>query len=144
MAKIQLGKRPETFAPILVKFPMPDGTEGVINAVFKYRTRTEYGAFQDSVYAPAAAASPATPGEADQPVGEAPAVVPAAGSTLNSVQTGIRDRLAGHLNDILQGWDLDVPLSADSLKTLADELPGACQALFDAYGAACTHGRLGN
>ena len=50
MAKIKLGARPKNFsAP--VKFKMLDGTDAAIDVTFKYRTRTEFGAFLDEIYA---------------------------------------------------------------------------------------------
>ena len=48
MAKIKLGNAPENFKRT-VTFPLLDGTEGQIECVFKYRTRTQFGALVDSL-----------------------------------------------------------------------------------------------
>ena len=53
MANIVLGKKPKNFKPFTVKFPMPDGTEGIIAATFKYRTRSEFGVMMNSIFADA-------------------------------------------------------------------------------------------
>jgi len=48
MAKIKLGSRPKSFKRT-VKVPMLEGTEGTIEMIYKYRTRSEFGVFIDEI-----------------------------------------------------------------------------------------------
>ena len=124
--KIVLGKRPETVASV-VTIPMPDGTDGVINVNFKYRTRREYGAFLDAHQAKAKERAESVK---EQGI-EARTSAAVAGN-------------AAHLAEIVANWDLDVPLTLAALDQLCDEMPGAAEALVGAYGVAMTEGRSGN
>ena len=126
MAKIKLGARPKTFKRV-VSFPMLEGGEGTIECVFKYRTRTEFGAFIDRIFADA--------GEKN-----------AAGDdfSVESLMTKTCDKNADYLLEILDGWNLDEGLSRDSLQQLADECPAAVNAVMNAYRDAVRDGRLGN
>lgn len=124
MAKISLGKAPKTFTST-VRVPMLDGTEGVIECVFKYRTLTEYGAFIDGLKAEAGA-------DLTDP------------SSLAEVLSRTRDKNGAYLLKILDGWNLDQDLSPETAQQLCDELPGALTAIVDAYRAAVVEGRRGN
>lgn len=124
MAKVILGKRPESFAPIPVAFQMPDGDEGVITCTFKYRTRSEWGAFIDSLGAESAARAH----EADW----------------GGLMKALGEESAAALSQVLSGWDLDIPLGAESLFSLSDGLPRGAAAIMAAYAAACRDGALGN
>lgn len=127
MAKIKLGQRPVTFKSIPVAFQMPDGSEGVIECTFKYRTRTEFGALLDQLFA------------------EAGESAPEGGKfSVADLMTKTRDKNADYLLQVLHGWNLDEDLSLASLQALADELPGAAVAIMDKYRAAAAEGRLGN
>ena len=127
MSKIKLGATPKTFKPCAVKFPMPDGSEGVIKATFNYRTRTQFGQFLNQVFADA---------------GETP--TPDEKPDFEVIFAKTKDKNADHLILALAGWDLDEDLSRENLQALANELPGAAVALMSAYNVACTEGRLGN
>lgn len=139
MAKIVLGKRPETFKRT-VAVPMLDGTKGTIECTFRYRTRKEFGALVDGIRADteklgAQATSEAAPVEEGAP----------------SKAWSMRDHFeklvgtnADYILQILDGWNLDVPLSAESLQQLSDELPAASEAIIEAYRVAIIEGRLGN
>jgi hypothetical protein len=155
MAKVILGARPKTFTPIRVKFPMPDGDEGVITVTFKYRTRVEFGEMLDAIVNAAPAETFAAPVEpvAAKPVRGKKAAAPAAVAVdpvapFRVAMAGMYgtacDRNAEHLMLSVEAWDLDQPLSEKTLRQLADELPGACVAIMTAYNGACTEGRLGN
>ena len=52
MAKIKLGSTPKSFKRI-VTVDMLDGTKGSIECQFKYRTRTQFGQFLDTVFSSA-------------------------------------------------------------------------------------------
>ena len=127
MAKIVLGKRPQSFKHV-VKFPMLDGTQGAIEVTYKYRTRTEFGQFIDKIMADAGVDKPAD--------GEV--------FSLEKLMEKTAGSNADYLLQVLEGWDLDVALSHESAQQLADEIPGAANAIMEAYRAAVTEGRLGN
>lgn len=137
MAKIVLGARPKTFKR-LVKFPMLDGTIGSVEMVYTYRTRKEFGAFIDSLVedgkATAAQAALAE-GEADNAQ---------AAFSLGAHLTRLAESNADYILQIAEGWNLDAPFNLASVQELADELPGAAQAVMDAYREAVQDGRLGN
>lgn len=135
--KITLGKRPESFrAP--VKFPMLDGSEGVIQCEFKYRTKTEFGKFIDAIVEDAKAA--------DEKIGQKTEF----SGDLSSVRlTDILDKTvhknADYLMDVLKGWDVEgCELTRDNCAMMCDELPGAANAIMEKYRLAVTEGRLGN
>lgn len=124
--KIVLGKRPESFKKV-VTFDLLDGTKGAINCEFKYRTRTEFAAFLDKMFADAGEEAPAD---------DAEKITFAVGRVL--------EKNGEYLADVLKGWDLDIPLTHASARQLADELPAAAAAVMDTYRVAITEGRLGN
>ena len=128
MSKIKLGATPKTFKTFPVKFPMADGTGGVIQATFNYRTRTQFGQFLNQVFNDAGE----TPNADEKPDFEV-------------IFSKTKDKNADHLVLALAGWDVeDKELSRANLQQLADEIPAACIALMTAYNVACTEGRLGN
>lgn len=125
--KIKLGQRPKNFvAP--VKFKLLDGSDAVIDVTFKYRTRSEFGAFLDEVFA---ANAPLAPAEgAENPLATA-------------YQVGV-ERHAAQIMLAAEGWNLDEPFTAENVQALCDEIPAAGVAIISAYQAAITEGRLGN
>jgi hypothetical protein len=126
MAKIVLGKRPQNFKHT-VKFVMLDGTEATIDVTYKYRTRTEYGAFVDEV----AAAAKQDRGS-DEDFSWARVME----------KTGASN--AEYVMQAVEGWNLDEEFTLENVQQLADELPGAISAIMDTYRNAITQGRLGN
>lgn len=136
MAKIILGKRPESFKQ-KVTFPMLDGSEGAIQCVFKYRTKTEFGKFIDAMVADAKAA--------DTKNKEADAALEPQTMQLADIMAKTVDKNADYLLDILKGWDVEGrDLTRDNCALLSDELPGAAVAIMEAYRLAVSEGRLGN
>jgi len=123
--RITLGKRPSHIARV-VTFEMADeaghATQGRIEARYKYRTRKEFGAFLL---------------DAAQQSGPAP-------TDIKEVMERSVETNAAYLEQILTGWDLDVPMTRASLEQLCDEMPGACLALMRSYREAIEEGRLGN
>jgi hypothetical protein len=127
MAKIILGKRPESFFKT-VSFPMLDGSIGTIGITYKYRTRTEFGTFIDELRA----AAGAVPVDLDE---------------AQSVEVMHARTLENNVDYIMRavtGWDLEVDFDRESVRELGDELPAAMNAVIDSYRIACTEGRLGN
>jgi hypothetical protein len=130
-AKIKLGERPKNFKK-LVKFPLLDGTEGAITCVYKYRTRSEFGAFIDGVVE-AAQLKPALDanGEAKSP-------------SMAELMEKTAGANADYILKVIEGWDLEETLSHASVQELSDTYPAAAAAIMETYRAAITEGRLGN
>lgn len=127
--KIKLGQCPKNFtAP--VKFKLLDGSDGVINMNYRYRTRTEFGAFLDEIYAENGIAKPANDGASDNLLARA-------------YEAG-NEKIAGQILRTADGWDLDAPFDADSVQQLVNEVPAAAAAIMTSYEAAIKDGRLGN
>ena len=128
MAKVKLGARPKNFKRN-VEFDMLDGTKGNIECVFKYRTRSEFGAFVDEMFDKAKQVNP----------DEAPKQF-----SMTELMEKTKDTNADYLLKVLDGWNLDEELSRESLQQLADEVPAAVGAMMETYRAAILEGRLGN
>lgn len=128
MPKIKLGQRPAAFAPFPVTFKMPDGTEGTITATFKYRTRKEFGELLNQMLEAVGDDDGDAPGPLDY----------------SKLFGSVSDHNAKHLRESLVAWDIDEPLTDESLRELCDELPAAAAALMAGYSNACQSGRLGN
>lgn len=126
MAKLKLGNRPKNFKRT-VKFDMVDGSQCEFEAVFKYRTRSEFGKFIDSLFEKAK--------EKDASAGNV---------SMAELMEKTRESNADYLLDILDGWDLDATLDRESLQQMADEVPAAVGALMEAYRSAIIDGRVGN
>lgn len=129
--KITLGSRPKTFRR-LVEVPLHEGATGVIEVQFRYRTRSEFGAFVDEMVASANVEPPSSKTDDD------------VAFSMRAAMEAARDQNADYLLQIVDAWNLDQTLSLDTLRQLCDELPGAARALMDEYRLACVEGRLGN
>jgi hypothetical protein len=136
MAKITLGKRPKNFKKT-ISVQMLDGTTGTVECVFKYRTKKEYGEFIDGITEAARAAEKAK----ETPKAEEAEVKPF--SLAEYLEKSV-DAGADYILQILEGWNLDVELSKESVEDLANEFPGAAAAIIETYRTAVTEGRLGN
>lgn len=127
--KFKLGDRPQNFPSIDVEFKTNRGRVEAIAAVFKYRTREEYGEFL---------AEHLNTDQADFPRTESNQIDFAA----------LAKQTTGHdadlLLDAIASWDLDDKLTIETLRQMASEQPAAVVALKGAYAAACNEGRLGN
>ena len=136
MAKITLGKKPKNFKKT-ISVQMLDGTTGTVECVFKYRTKKEYGEFIDGITEAARAAEKAkeTPKAED---------AEAKHFSLSEYLDNSVDAGADYILQILEGWNLDVELSKQSLEDLGNEFPGATAAIIDTYRTAVLEGRLGN
>jgi hypothetical protein len=122
MAKIILGKRPDSFKRV-VKFNFVDGTEGRVVVDYTWRTRREFTAFLEEHFKPAPDAA-----EGDE---QTPAL-------------DVVGNQAAYLAKIVTGWDLEAKLSIEALEQLCDELPAAANAIVANYATAINEGRLGN
>lgn len=130
MAKIKLGARPRTFKH-KVRVQLPEGGEGVVEMVYLYRTRTEFGEFVDELFANAKV-SLASQGEDDVTISLAEALAKT------------RDTNADYIMAISEGWDLESEFTRDNVAQLCDELPGVALAIINNYRTAISEGRLGN
>ncbi len=128
MSKIKLGQRPQNFKKV-IKFPMLDGTTGSIQVTYKYRTRREFGQFIDQMMDDAGVVRN---NDHDAEFSMAELMTKTSGST------------ADYLLEVIEEWNLDVPLSKESAQQLADEVPAAAMAIMETYRLAITEGRLGN
>lgn len=136
MAKITLGKRPKNFKKT-ISVQMLDGTTGTVECVFKYRTKKEYGEFVDGI---TAAARESEKANETTKVEEAEVKPFSLAEYLEkSVDAG-----ADYILQILEGWNLDVELSRESVEDLGNEFPGATAAIIETYRTAVLEGRLGN
>lgn len=136
MAKITLGKRPKSFKKT-ISVQMLDGTTGTVECMFKYRTKKEYGEFVDGITEAARASEKAQEATKVEGVEDKPFSL--AEYLDKSVDAG-----ADYILQILDGWNLDVELSKESLEDLGNEVPGATTAIIETYRAAVLEGRLGN
>ena len=131
-ATIKLGQRPKNFKK-LVKVTLLDGTEGQVEVTFKYRTRKEFGAFIDKITAAAREAGKiAESSTEDKPF------------SLEELMEKTAGANADYVLDVVDGWNLDVPLSKGAVEQLADEVPAAVNVIMETYRVAITEGRLGN
>jgi hypothetical protein len=130
MAKIKLGARPKHF-PATVKVKMLNGDEVSVEMKFKYRTRSEFGAFLDEIFA-------------ENEVKPADNSEQAIVATLqNAYETGVA-RHADQIMRAAEGWNLDEEFSREKVIALCDEIPAAAFAIMETYRIAITEGRLGN
>jgi len=130
MAKITLGKRPETFKKV-ISFPMLDGSTGRISVDYVYRTKTEFAELMDK----AQAGGKKTFEEA----GERKEL-----ETQEQVAELGLELDARYFLQIVKGWDLDIELDEKSVIQLGNEFPLAHSAIVESYRIACVEGRLGN
>lgn len=127
-SKVILGKRPQNFKSIPVKFTLPDGETGIIPVVFKYRTRAEFGAYLNQLFATSDAEKPGND--------EAPDFI--------ALFAKAGEKTVSQLLDAIESWDFGHELSKETLIQLGDEIPAALAAIGSAYNLACTEGKLGN
>lgn len=128
MATVTLGKRPKTFKPFTVSFTGPEGEPlDIPDVAFKYRTRSEFNTFTAEL-------------------ADTEAYKPAEGESFSTTKfyEAIDKKNVGALVDCIASWGLDVPVNAENLAQLQDELPAGSVALWTAYGQAAREGRLGN
>ena len=130
MAKITLGTRPKNFKHILT-VALPEGGQGSIEVLFKYRTRTEFGAFVDKLLN-AAGVTPAGQTSEDLKFSLAQAL------------EKTTDTNAEYIMQVVDGWNLAEDFNAQNVRQMCDELPGAAQSIIESYRQAITEGRLGN
>lgn len=146
MAKIVLGKTPKNFTHT-VTIQLVDGTKGEVECKFKFRTRRQFGEFVDRVNREAREAGKAEAAKitADvQPTAEVDAEAEVKPFSLADHVNGVLVNNSKYMLQILDGWNLDVPLTVESLEQLGDEIPGATAAIINIYRTVISEGILGN
>jgi hypothetical protein len=120
--KFKLGECPKQFKPFSVRFEMPDGSEGVIEVTYKYRTRNEYAEF----------------------ISQHTSGVDAGDENRPFMQRIVDGLIAGNVSFLMgcvEAWNLDRKLGEEELRELANTVPAGAQALVDKYGRPTTCGR---
>lgn len=146
MSKVFLGKCPKTFPKTIITVALPTGGDGDIGVVFKYRTRSQYGAFVDGIFkaagvdAPDLAVDPSVAVGADGPAKSQQVFQ---FSLAQSLAKTI-EKNADFILDAVDSWDLPHEFTRASVEQLCDEVPGAALAVIERYRLACIEGRLGN
>lgn len=124
--KIKLGARPANFKRT-VTFPLLDGTEGVIEVTYKYRTRSQFGKFIDAIFSEAKEEKPS-----DEKF------------SMADLMDKTRDKNAAYLLEVIEDWNLDEKLTRDTAEQFCDELPAAAAEIMDQYRSAILDGRVKN
>ena len=127
MAKLVLGKTPANFKPFDVKFTLPDGDEDKIQVTFRYKTRSQFAAFLNELFAEAGEDK-----SADEKI------------DFERLFAKGGDKTVSHLTKIIADWDFADKPTAENLRAMHDQAPAAAAAITSAYSLACTEGRLGN
>lgn len=125
---VKLGSRPKTFAPVAVEFTGPDGETYAMEVTYTYRTKKEFGAWLDQGGKDAS--------KQQETTGE--------DFSWETFYEKLGKNVGEQLSGVITGWNLEQPVSAESLAQLDDELPAASIALLQKYGNLCREGRLGN
>ena len=130
MAKIKLGSRPKTFKHV-VKVHLPEGGEGAVEMIYRYRTRSEFGKFLDDMLEDAKVTLESQQEEDVK-------------TSLEEALTKTIDTNADYIMQVAEGWNLEEEFSRKNIAQLCDELPGVAMAIINTYRSAITEGRLGN
>ena len=131
MPKIELGNTPKNFK-YKVEVSLPGHAEKYsVEMLFKYRTRTQFGAFLDELFN---AARVATPSQNEEDV-----KIALADALAKTVETN-----AEYIMAIADGWNLEAEFNLENVKRMCDELPGVAQEIINSYRAAVSEGRAGN
>lgn len=151
MAKVTLGNRPKSFKEVTVTCAMPEGGNGEIGVIYKYRTRQQYADYTDEIFR-LANMKPVTVPDAVADLASGDGVVNSeAAKKVEEFQFSLAEAMkktiknnADFIIGAIDGWDLDVALNRAAIEQLCDELPGAAFGIVEKYRAMCTEGRLGN
>ena len=127
MAKLILGKTPATFKPFNVKFTLPDGEEDQILVTFKYKTRSQFAAFLNELFAESGEVR-----NSDEKV------------DFEKLFEKGGDKTVSHLSKIIHDWDFSEKPTPENLRQLHDQAPAAASAMTAAFSGACSEGKLGN
>jgi Phage tail assembly chaperone len=141
MPTVKLGARPKNFKRI-VKFKDLDGTTDLsIEVSYIYRTKKQFGEMLDA--------------QIDIAIKEAEALEAKATAAVESDVPHKRERIADgyelatskqvdYLTQIVDGWNLEMEFSRQSIEDLCDEYPAAPAAISNMYREVIAEGRTGN
>lgn len=131
MAKLKLGAIPKTFKQ-KVEIPLLNGETLDITFDFKYKTRSEFGAFVDK-YVKSVSEAPKGKKQADDEA-----------QTLEGHFVNENEANAKYILEIADGWDLEDEFNQENITQLIDACSSANTAIGDAYSQALTKGRIKN
>lgn len=141
--KIKLGNRPKDFKRT-VTFPMLDGTEGCFELSYKYRTKKEFAELLDKRVADEVAALEAEVKSAENAAEQGAEAAPAAKFSAVDYYGRATSKNVSYLQEIANGWNLDVPFEAEQIEEFANTFPGGMAEAIEKYRAAVVDGRMGN
>jgi Phage tail assembly chaperone len=128
MAKIKLGSAPKAFTH-KVTFPLLQGGTGEITITYRYRDRTQFAEFIDSVYPKIKKPDPVSKDAGFDVIQNA----------LEAQENEVR-----YIMGAATAWDLEDDLSEANVRALINEFPAAGAAITAAYREAITEGRAKN
>jgi hypothetical protein len=137
MKKFVLTAPPETFKRDVI-IDMHDGSQASLQIEFKYRSRSEYAQFIDSIIANAKKSA-----EAEKPKTEDESLQDKE-LTMQEILNQQGDLAIETIMQIAVGWELSDKWNKKSLSELHDKFPGAFNAINNAYSASVVHGQLKN
>jgi hypothetical protein len=117
---------------------MHDGSQASLQIEFKYRSRSEYAQFIDSIIANAKKSA-----EAEKPKTEDESLQDKE-LTMQEILNQQGDLAIETIMQIAVGWELSDKWNKKSLSELHDKFPGAFNAINNAYSASVVHGQLKN
>ena len=134
-AKLKLGNAPKTFTKV-VEVPLLDGAVADVLMTFKYRTRTEFGALMDFIINKV--------NEPENPKKGKAVSEEEAAKTLSEMFAAGNASNVEYVLMIAEAWDLEDEFGEKALAELANEYPGAINAISEAYREAISEGRVKN
>lgn len=140
MAKIKLGNRPKSFKRTIT-VSMPGEEAGIMEVSYKYRTRTEFAAFQDEFQSKVKEQHEQDAARFTEAIEKKELVPDVTQAEITARQNALT---VYYLMGALDGWNLDKEFSKEAVEQLVDELPAAAKKIADDYREAIHEGRLGN
>lgn len=125
--KIVLGKRPKNFKSV-VTCNTPDGESLSIECSYVYRTKREFGVLADEMF------------NKEPPTGTNEEVK----ASMKAALEGSIELQAKWILKIMDGWNLDVEFTRESVEQLCDEFPAHALEIIARYREVTLDGRLGN
>lgn len=142
MAKIQLGVRPENFNKVVL-IQLLDGSTAEISFLFKYRTKSEFGQFQDEVEDKAKKIGESLVAATKKTKAKNGEEEPAFPTNARIQEVSVKAS-AEFIAGAAEGWSLDDEFNQENIERLVDAFPGSGSAIAEAYRTAILEGRIKN